>query len=91
MQDARRALLMTKYTSEKGVQGFYNTLLYHAHNMTIYPDDYLIVEMFVKGIPDSLHKLIITDGLSPEANTIDDFVAQAKRYEYAKKTLDYYN
>jgi hypothetical protein len=34
---------------------------------------------------------IITDGLSPEVNTIDDFVAQAKGYEYAKKTLDYYN
>jgi hypothetical protein len=59
--------------------------------MAVYPNDYLIVETFLKGIPDSLQEPIITNGLSLEVNTIDDFVAQAKQYEYAKKTLDYYN
>jgi hypothetical protein len=33
---------------------------------------------------------MIKDGLSPEINTIDNFVAEAKRHELAKKTLDYY-
>jgi uncharacterized protein YbgA (DUF1722 family) len=91
MQDARKAFFATKYTSKNGVQGSYDTLLDHAHNMAVYPDDYLVVETFLKGIPESLHEPIITNGLSPEVNTIDDFVAQAKHYEYAKKTLDYYN
>ena len=31
------------------------------------------------------------DGLSPEVNTINDFVAEAKKHKAAKKTLDYYN
>jgi hypothetical protein len=52
-----------KYTSEKGIQGFYDTLLDHAHNMAVYPDDYLVVETFLKGIPEFLHKPIITNGL----------------------------
>jgi hypothetical protein len=91
MQDAHKAFFVAKYTSDKGVQGFYDTLLDHAHNMAVYPDDYLIVETFLKGIPESLREPIITDGLLPEVNTIDDFAAQAKRYEYSKKTLDHYN
>jgi hypothetical protein len=28
---------------------------------------------------------MIKDGLSPEINTIDDFIAEAKRHESAKK------
>jgi hypothetical protein len=59
--------------------------------MAVNPDDYLIMETFLRGIPESLCQPIINDGLSPEVNTINDFMAQAKWYEYAKKTLDYYN
>jgi hypothetical protein len=91
MQDARKAFFAAKYTGERGIQGFYDTLLDYAHNMAVYPDDYLVVETFLKGIPESIRESIITDGLLPEVNTIDDFVAQAKRYEYSRKTLDYYN
>jgi hypothetical protein len=91
MQDACKAFFTAKYTSEKGVQEFYNTLLDYAHNMAVYPDDYLVMETFLKGKPESLHEPIITNGLSPKVNMIDDFVAQTKWYEYSKKTLDYYN
>jgi hypothetical protein len=78
VQDVCKAFLEAKYTSEQAVQGFYDTLLDHASNMAVYPDDYFIVETFLKGIPEFLWEPIITDGLSPEVNTIDDFVAQAK-------------
>jgi uncharacterized protein YbgA (DUF1722 family) len=91
MQDARKAFFIAKYTGKKGIQKFYNTLLDYVHNMVVYPNDYLVVETFLKGILESIHKSIITDGLLPEVNTIDDFVAQAKHYEYSKKTLNYYN
>jgi uncharacterized protein YbgA (DUF1722 family) len=91
MQDAHKAFFAAKYTGKKGIQGFYNTLLDYAHNMVVYPNDYLVVETFLKGIPESICESIITDGLLPEVNTINDFVAQAKHYEYSKKTLDYYN
>jgi len=59
--------------------------------MAIYPDDYLVVETFLKGLPTSLHEPMIKDGLSPEINTINDFVAEAKKHEATRKTLDYYN
>jgi hypothetical protein len=31
------------------------------------------------------------DGLSPEVNTIDDFISEAKRHETVKKMQDYYD
>ena len=63
MQDACKAFLAIKYTTESGVQGFYDTLLDHTHNMAVYPDDHLIMETFLKGIPNFLCEPIITDGL----------------------------
>jgi aspartate/glutamate racemase len=78
MQDACKAFLATKFTTETGVQGFYDTLLDHTHNMAVYPDDYLIMETFLRGIHESLCQPIINNGLLPEVNTINDFVAQAQ-------------
>jgi hypothetical protein len=91
MQDARAAFFAARYTESKGIQGFYDTLVDHAQNMAVYPDAYQIVETFLRGIPTYIRERMIKDGLSPEVNTIDDFVAEAKKHEAAKKTLDYYN
>lgn len=33
---------------------------------------------------------LFSDGLSPEVNTLDDFVAYAKAYEAATKTAEHY-
>ena len=63
----------------------------HAHNMAIYPDDYQIIKTFLKGLPSYIHEFLFKNGLLPEINTIDDFVAQAIKHEIAKKTLDHYN
>jgi hypothetical protein len=91
MQDVRSAFFTAHYSEDKGIQGFYDILEDHAQNMAVYPDAYQIIETFLKGIPSYIHERMIKDGLSPEINTINDFVAEAKKHEAAKKTLDYYN
>ena len=82
MRDVRKAFFT--------IQGFYDSLVDHAQNMAIYPD-YLVIEIFLQGLPTSLCEPMIKDGLSPEINTINDFVAEAKKHETARKTLNYYN
>jgi len=91
MQDAREGFRNARYTTEGGIQGFYDALLDHASNMAIYPDDYTILQMFLMGIPTSiLNELLGTVGLSPETNTLDDFVAHAKEVEQRTKNKLYY-
>ncbi len=80
MQDAREGFRSAKYTPALGVQGFYDILLNYAQNMAVYPDGYTILEEF-------LRKDI---GLSPEVNSLEDFVAMAKSIEQRDKTDAYY-
>ena len=42
MQDAQEAFRSMVYKNSIGVQGFYDILLEHAHNMVVYPDLYTI-------------------------------------------------
>jgi Zinc knuckle len=91
MQDARNTFFAAHYAEDKGIQGFYDTLVDHAQNMAIYPDSYQMVETFLKGIPSYIRERMLKDRMSPEFNTIDDFISESKKHETAKKTLDYYN
>jgi hypothetical protein len=91
MQDARSTFFAANYSGDKGIRGFFDILVDHAQNMAVYPNTYQIVETFLKGIPSYIRDRMIKDGLFPEINTIDDFVAEAKKHETLKKTLDYYN
>jgi hypothetical protein len=91
MQDARNTFSATRYTEEMGIQGFYDTLMDHAQNMAVYPDTYQIVVTFLQKIPSYIRTRMFQDGLSPEVNTIDDFISEAKRHETVKKTQDYYD
>src|SRR4029077_12591039 len=88
--DARQDFLQAKYTAEMGVQGFYDILMDYAQNMVIYPDNYQIMDKFLRGIPSDIRDKVIDCGLSPEVNTIDDLVACAKAIEISQKTADYY-
>jgi hypothetical protein len=91
MQDAREGFRNAKYTPALGVQGFYNTLLDHAQNMAVYPDGYTILEEFLRGLPLAMTTKMFKDiGLSPEVNSLDDFVAMAKSIEQHDKTDAYY-
>ena len=66
-------------------------LLDHAHNMAVYPDDYTILQMFLLRIPEyMIEELLATIGLSPETNTLDEFVAHTKEIEQRTKNEAYY-
>jgi len=92
MQDAREGFRKAKYSSSLGVQTFYDILMDFAQNMAVYPDEYSIIEVFLDGIPKDMRtELIRIKGLSPEVNSLEDFVAFAKEYETRTKTNDYYN
>ena len=91
MQDAHEGFRNTRYTTEGGIQGYYDTLMDHAHNMAIYPDDYTILQTFLMGIPSSIiTELLGTIGLSPETNSLEDFVAHAKEIEQRMRNKSYY-
>ena len=91
MQDACQGFRNTWYTTEGGIQGYYDTLLDHAHNMEIYPDDYTILQTFLMGIPSSIiTELLGTIGLSPETNSLEDFIAHTKEIEQHTKNKSYY-
>ncbi|KAG6823015.1 hypothetical protein H0H92_011715, partial [Tricholoma furcatifolium] len=82
MQDAREAFRNASFTTKEGVQGYYDTLLEHAQNMVMYPEEITLREKFIEGLPaDMLIALIRDGGLSPEVNTLEDFVSEAKAYE----------
>jgi hypothetical protein len=91
MQEARDAYATARYTSQLGIQGFYDTLIDHAQNMSVYPDAYNIMDTFLKGIPSEMHVEMLRNGLTPEANTVKDFVAEAKALESAGKTEKHYS
>ena len=91
MQDARDAYATAEYSSQLGIQGFYDTLIDHAQNMSVYPDAYDIMDTFLRGLPEEMRTKLLENGLTPEANTVEDFVSEGKALEAAMKTVDYYD
>jgi hypothetical protein len=92
MQDECSTFFATQwYAEDKGIQGFYDTLIDHAQNMVVYPNDYQIIETFLRGIPSYICEVMLKEGLSPKINMIDDFISESKQHKTAKKTLEYYN
>jgi hypothetical protein len=53
--------------------------------MSVYPDAYNIMDTFLIGIPSKMRIEMLRNGLTPEANTVKDFVAEAKALEAAAK------
>ena len=59
--------------------------------MAVYPDGYTIPEEFLRGLPLTMTTKMFKDiGLSPEVNSLKDFVAMAKSIEQRDKTDAYY-
>ncbi|KAG6870067.1 hypothetical protein C0995_015415, partial [Termitomyces sp. Mi166 len=76
MQEAQEAFRTAVYDAQTGVQTFYKELIGHAQNMAMYPDEFTIRETFLDGIPAEMHcTLIRDDNLSPEVNTVTEFLA----------------
>ncbi|KAG6886970.1 hypothetical protein C0992_001383 [Termitomyces sp. T32_za158] len=91
MQDAWEVFIVTAYTDKLGMQGFYDTLIDHTQNMSIYPDNWVMIDTFLRGIPDAMRDfLICDDDLSPEVNTVEEFVAHALRYKQSHKIAKHF-
>lgn len=91
MQDAREAFRNVRYTVALGVQGYYDLLIEHAQNMAVFPDDYTLLEEFMSGLPDAiLTRCFREHKLTPETNSIDEWVASAKEIEVCDRTETYY-
>ncbi|KAG6858576.1 hypothetical protein C0995_015579, partial [Termitomyces sp. Mi166 len=92
MQEAHEAFRTAVYDARTGVQTFYEELIGHAQNMAVYPDEFIIQETFLDGIPAEMHRVLIRDdNLSPEVNTVTEFLAYAIRYEQSAHTATHYD
>ncbi|KAG6894058.1 hypothetical protein C0992_007640 [Termitomyces sp. T32_za158] len=92
MQEACEAFRTAVYNTRMGVQTFYDDLVGHAQNMAVYPDEFTIRETFLDRIPAEMHcTLIRNDNLSPEVNTVTEFLAYAIRYEQSAWTATHYD
>jgi hypothetical protein len=91
MQDARENLNKVEYSSKEGIQGLYDNMREHAGGMAVYPDDYSLLSIFIDRIPAFIvTELLNTRGLTPEVNTLSEFVANALDVEQRKKNETYY-
>ncbi|KAG6858168.1 hypothetical protein C0995_002090, partial [Termitomyces sp. Mi166 len=60
--------------------------------MAMYPDEFTIQETFLDGIPAEMHRaLICDDNLSPEVNTVTEFLAYVIRYKQSAHTATHYD
>ncbi|KAG6895791.1 hypothetical protein C0995_012222, partial [Termitomyces sp. Mi166 len=60
--------------------------------MAMYPDEFTIRKTFLDGIPAEMHHaLICDDNLSPEVNTVTEFLAYVIRYEQSAYTVMHYD
>ncbi|KAG6871432.1 hypothetical protein C0992_010969, partial [Termitomyces sp. T32_za158] len=92
MQEAHEAFRTAVYDARTGIQTFYDDLVGHAQNMAVYLDDFTIRETFLDGIPAEMRRVLIRDGnLSPEVNTVTEFLAYAIRYEQSARTATHYD
>jgi len=81
MEDAHQDLEQVEYMPEKGVQGVYNKMLMHAHNMSETPDNHTLVKSFLTALPLDWRKQLFNQGLSLAVNPIYEFVRAAKVLE----------
>ncbi|KAG6870822.1 hypothetical protein C0995_010344, partial [Termitomyces sp. Mi166 len=92
MQEAREAFRTAVYDAQTGVQTFYKELIGHAQNMAMYPDEFTIRKTFLDGmLAEMHHALIRDDNLSPEVNTVTEFLAYAIKCEQSAHTAMHYN
>ncbi|KAG6896021.1 hypothetical protein C0993_008865 [Termitomyces sp. T159_Od127] len=83
---------MAVYDAQTGIQTFYDDLVGHAQNMAVYPDEFTIWETFLDRIPAEMRCALIRDNnLSPEVNTVTEFLAYAICYEQSAWTATHYD
>ncbi|KAF5369103.1 hypothetical protein D9615_010417 [Tricholomella constricta] len=59
-------------------------------NMAARTDDWTFLEKFLKTLPREMRKALFDDGLSPEINTVQEFLAVGLAHQATQKTADYF-
>ena len=67
-----------------------HTLMDHMQDMLVYTDPYNLMDTFLHGLLESMLAEMLKNGLTPEANTVDDFIVEGKSIEEAIKTQEHY-
>ena len=78
------------YSSSKGVQDYYSTLVRWASRMQNPPHSYDMKMRFVKGLPMSILELLIDRGITPEFAKLKTIVKAVTRIEDNCALHDYY-
>ncbi|KAG6894422.1 hypothetical protein C0995_014378 [Termitomyces sp. Mi166 len=92
MQEAQEAFRTAVYDAQTGIQTFYKELIGNAQNMAMYLDEFTIQETFLDGIPAEMRRVLMRDNnLSPEVNTVTEFLAYAIKYEQSACTAMHYD
>ncbi|KAG6886623.1 hypothetical protein C0995_006375 [Termitomyces sp. Mi166 len=92
MQEAREAFRTAVDDTRTGIQTFYDKLVGHAQNMAVYLDEFTIQETFLDGIAAEMHCVLVhNNNLSPEVNTVTEFLVYAICYEQSACTATHYD
>ncbi|KAJ3574749.1 hypothetical protein NP233_g1560 [Leucocoprinus birnbaumii] len=90
--EAQKHLDALRYSPNHGIQAYYDKMVEYALAMSTYPDNMYMVKKFISGLPIHIRKnLIVQEGLQPEVNSIDEFVAYAVSYESRLQLDSYYD
>ena len=58
--------------------------------MSVYPDNYSILEQFLTGLPMPIVNRILKEGYFPEIHTVEEFILKAKSIENYEKMKAYF-
>jgi len=81
MQDAWENLNKVQYIPRDGIQTMYDSMLEHAREMAVFPDNYTMLSIFLDKIPQyMISELLNLWGLLPEVNNLSEFVGTSKAW-----------
>ncbi|KAJ3509876.1 hypothetical protein NLJ89_g4986 [Agrocybe chaxingu] len=90
-QDARALFNKVRFDPSTGVQGFYDKICDISETMMDHPDRFTLADRFLRGLPQNWRKELFDQDFTPEINTIEEMVAEAKAIEAAEKTARHYD
>ncbi len=90
-QDARTIFEKACYDADTGIQGLYDTICDISETMIDRPDRYTLADRFIRGIPANWRNELFNRNFTPEMNSIEELVSEAKSTEAAEKVARHYD
>ncbi len=90
-QDARTIFEKARYEADTGIQGLYDTICDISETMIDRPDRYTLADRFIRGIPANWRNELFNRNFTPEMNSIEELVSEAKSIEAAEKVARHYD